>query len=785
MDLILSECEKRKMRVWLLDDKQFPTGYANGLLAQKYPERRKWELIERHVDVIGPMSQASILARPGSEEEPLVGIYAFRRSTVDENLTGKPIDLTDHLKGGYLYWDIPRGCYRIFFCYKSRRGGRKDYIDMISEESVAVLLEAVYQPHFDHYARYFGNTFAGFFSDEPEFGNEYAGNFRHDYGLYEKFIGKDGQALPYNENLLALMSEELGEDARPYLGELWYESQHSPDTRLAYMNAATRLYRDCFSRQIGNWCRAHQVEYIGHVIEDMNAHTRLGHGAGHYFRALEGQDMGGIDIVLHQVMPGMAHYMTAAIGAGGMVDGEFFHYVLPKLASSIACQQPHMKGRAMCEVFGAYGWGEGSTLMKWLIDFLLVRGINYFVPHAFSPDYPDGDCPPHFGAEGHDPQFDGFSALMHYTNQAAHLLSGGKHQADCAILYHAEGEWMSHYPQAMLTQTPARLLYDSHIDFDIVCADILFEKAFVSHNLLQIEGQSYRALLIPYAQRLPASLLSLLEKFRTAGLPVLFVGGLPEGATGDFVEPKQLVETLSTKIAYDLTVEGDFPLLRIFHTVREGTSIFMLFNEAFDQNADTILHLPAIGSFTRLRLLEDTVWGDYTKDGKVSISLLPGQSEILVFDPEVHLPTAPVLSTSHPITPNYQIEIADSDNLESFRFYCQTNQLFSITDAHRIPDFSGKIRYSFSLELSKKAKHTVIHFGNVGQTAKLWVNGQEIGIRICPPYQFSLSDVLQVGKNEFLLEVANTLVGKQRDPFSYFLQISPTGLLGPVTLLTD
>ena len=64
--------------------------------------------------------------------------------------------------------------------------------------------------------------------------------------------------------------------------------------------------------------------------------------------------------------------------------------------------------------------------MKWLADFLLVRGINYFVPHAFSPTYPDPDSPPHFGAEGHDPQFDGFSFLMRYIDKTAHLLSGGK-----------------------------------------------------------------------------------------------------------------------------------------------------------------------------------------------------------------------------------------------------------------------------------------------------------------------------------------------------------------------
>ena len=83
-------------------------------------------------------------------------------------------------------------------------------------------------------------------------------------------------------------------------------------------------------------------------------------------------------------------------------------------------------------------------MMKWLIDYLLVRGINWFVPHAFSPEFPDPDCPPHMGADGRDPQFGAFRELMAYTNRAAHLLSGGVHQAPAALLYHAEAEWMNY-----------------------------------------------------------------------------------------------------------------------------------------------------------------------------------------------------------------------------------------------------------------------------------------------------------------------------------------------------
>ena len=141
VDLILEECRKRDMQVWILDDKHFPTGYVNGQVPTKYPHLRPWNLVERHVDVIGPLSHASLLMTPGSEEEPLVGVYAYRRSGEDENLTGSPVDLTAGVRNGFLYLDIPEGCWRVFFLYRSHRGGHRDYIDMIAEGAGAALLE--------------------------------------------------------------------------------------------------------------------------------------------------------------------------------------------------------------------------------------------------------------------------------------------------------------------------------------------------------------------------------------------------------------------------------------------------------------------------------------------------------------------------------------------------------------------------------------------------------------------------------------------------------------------
>ena len=52
MDIVLDEAKKRDMKIWILDDKHFPTGYANGLIEQ-HPERKKQYIACTTVDIYG------------------------------------------------------------------------------------------------------------------------------------------------------------------------------------------------------------------------------------------------------------------------------------------------------------------------------------------------------------------------------------------------------------------------------------------------------------------------------------------------------------------------------------------------------------------------------------------------------------------------------------------------------------------------------------------------------------------------------------------------------------
>ena len=120
----------------------------------------------------------------------------------------------------------------------------------------------------------------------------------------------------------------------------------------------------------------------------------------------------------------------------------------------------------------------------------------------------------------------------------------------------------------------------------------------------------------------------------------------------------------------------------------------------------------------------------------------------------------------------------------SFRPFLNTTKLVNITGKGYQVGFSGVIRYETTLELRESQTKGVLDLGAVGQTARVWLNGKCVGFRVCPPYRFELKDFAKAGKNRLQIDVANTLANKVRDHFSYFMQLTPSGLLGPITILS-
>ena len=829
MDIVIDEAKKRDMKIWILDDKHFPTGYANGLIEKKYPERKKLYINCTTADVFGSKHRLTLnvsrmlkptigyweIGKPVNDEERknnrMLSIVAVRFAEGDV-FTEEAVDLTDTFDGTFATFELPEGQWRVYVIYKTRTdGGNESYINMIDKESAHTQIEGVYQAHYDHYAEEFGKTIAGFFSDEPQFGNTSEMGF-------DMQVGRRKMPLPWSDELEQMMEEKYGKEYRSYLPYLFAETEEKKkqvQIRYDYMDMVSKLYQKNFSEMIGSWCTEHGVEYIGHVVEDNGIHSRLGMGAAHYFRAMAGQDMAGIDCIGGQIVYG-APVQTRR----GMTDadGEFFHYALGKMGASCGHLDPKKKGRIMCELFGAYGWSFGVRDMKYLLDHLLTKGVNYLVPHAFSmADYPDIDCPPHFYARGNNPEFPYFAELMKYGNRMCDLLSGGRHIASVAVLYDGEADWSGEH---MPMQKVCRELLTHQIDLDIVSLDMLCDleayNGICDGKTLKINGEEFQALVIPYVKQIPARLVEVLEQF--GNLPVFFADALPQQVIGEETQSfklphtcvevpfTQLAETLKKQGIYEVEVSPEYRELSVYHYEKDR-QIFVLLNESAEQKFSGKVYIPSVKDMVYCNVMEERyesvqVEAAAREHGEgiwVSVELEPGESCVLVEKKEIecekeHRSFDEMLKgcTEIDLSKEWKVGKAKAKEDPETMEMEAVKELAPISDAE--PTFAGVIRYekTFTLDGAEdhQLKEAYLKAEHVYEMMKVTVNGQQAGIRLMPPYQVSIGEYLKAGENTLQIEVATTPARDQMNysqpPFDFSHEaMEPTGMFGKISLFVS
>ena len=189
LDILIEEAKALDMKLWILDDSHFPTGYCNGALRPAL-ETGDYTLLRQSVTyrMLGECREGETLrlsyeaVRLPGDPVPTVADSYFMKPfpfMEDERLLdvvavperGEPVSLNAQPEQD-IVWTARTGKWRVYGLYLTRnRGPHRDYMNMLSLPSCRTLLDAVYEPHWQHYAAEFGKTILGFFSDEPEIGN--------------------------------------------------------------------------------------------------------------------------------------------------------------------------------------------------------------------------------------------------------------------------------------------------------------------------------------------------------------------------------------------------------------------------------------------------------------------------------------------------------------------------------------------------------------------------------------------------------------------------------------
>lgn len=736
---ILEYAKEKQMKVWLLDAKAYPTGCVDAENRSLFGAPLR--IAAKRVDTVGKIDNARVLINTLQSNDEVAGVYLLPFENGEPS--PEKADEADYsFDGNFVKLNIPDGKYAIVTLVLTRKGFElPDYFDSLDGKSVDKLIETVYEPHYERFKEYFGNTFVGFFSDEPRFGNGYYEKYEP-FNVYGYDTGASGMSYPWNDEV---QSEFFKKHTLFDVLYMWYgKGEKKSETRISMTDITTALYSRNFTKKISAWCEERGVIYTGHVIEDMGNHVKTGSGTGHYFRSMKGERASAVDVVLHQLKPCFLSERFRSAIEGGYSDAKFFCDVLPVLAASSAAMDDEKNGNALCEIFGAFGWNESVKDMLWYANIMMVNGVNAFLPHAFSAKYPNADCPPHFGMEGKYPAKSGFKELIRYMKRVCETFSFGKRYASVAVLYNAEADWSGerYYP----TEEIANELASNQIPFDFLPYDNL--KIAKSKNGKIVFGErTYLALLIPKCEGYTSEMRKTFAKFADS---VVYVG------------ERGLFENEESQKKYAISYpKKPCSHLRILTYEKTGKLSFMLFN-AGNEDISGEFVLPN-GNFVISDYLGRTA-RKFTGE-EVFLALKKGETLFIEEIDKSEIGDLPEPDNDAFIAENRKIETVKASDI-SGKEYLIEGLTDDVNSQNGSEDFCGKISTTISCE-----NVYGIRADYCGEYLKVKTPTREI-VTIKSPAELFFGEPFT---GEIEIETSNTPANREKDYFSAFAVTPPAG----------
>ena len=541
MRFTIEQAAARDMWVILYDEGMYPSGSSSGQVVAENAAYRTRGLVCVDLDEATPGTEVQGV-KIGSDGKPELAPGQTLVALTQRKSNGHRLAVVDRaaregrstIRGlHFVEDDPPRRSNHREVAENHPPGG-----DILNPEATACFIRLVYQKYYDEFGAHFGKTVKAIFTDEPS--------------LLAK--GAERGMVPGTTGILEHVNAILGYDFTEYLPTLWYKDEPEAEQRRRdYHRAVQARLEETFYRPISQWCSAHGVALTGHPMgPDDIGHLRHFH-------------MPGQDIVWRYLEPGKASALEGEQSTQG------------KCASSAMI---HLKRRRnLNEYCGAFGHNFTFEEMQWLAHWLLIRGCNLLVPHAFyySIRGPRIDeRPPDVGPNNTWwPQFKPFAQA---TARLCWLNTDSTHVCGLAILGRND----------YLPWRPAKVCFQHQRDFNYLEVRHLWEDARVDADGIHLAGMHYRALILdedPPEQALPA-----IETLKQDGRIIRW---------DENTSAAQLVAAIDKLVPVDVQAAPEAPDLRVRHVRKAGKDYYLLFNEG-QQDIEVSLKLAARGRRTLL-----------------------------------------------------------------------------------------------------------------------------------------------------------------------------------------
>ncbi|MGD1031281.1 MAG: glycosyl hydrolase [Opitutaceae bacterium] len=663
--------------------------------------------------------------------------------------------------------------------YGQREDGTRDkdslysLIDYLDPQATATYLKLIQEGYAKVAGDEFGTTILGFRGDETD---------------YTGF-------MPWTPKLLETFKMEKGYDLQPYIAR-FFATPLTPEAQRAkadYWDVWSGMFRDNFYKPMEEWCRAHNMDYMLHLNHEETMVSRFGgedmvRNEGSFWRDMRYVGVPGVDN-LNQIGPGIV--------------ADF-----PKIAGSAA----HLFGRPQAWSEEGGGTGQGG---KFVFDYQLVRGLNYMNIRGLN------EAPPAVGGALLNPN----SAIGRYISRAQHLMAIGRPAAQVALFHPTDSFWMGDKEADDVQVRLVTELMERQIDFDHIDSDALASVCSLDRGgLRNLSGQVYRAVIVPTSTVIQEAVLERLRAFAAGGGKVVFVGRTPTLVAGrSFLYPEPGAPDLSFATLEptpeitarvvaalpepDVRLDAACPPIKYIHRSLSDGDAYLFFNESNQVQTRTA----TLAGSGRAQVWDATTGtihplaGVAPASGRLAVPLVlePQEARFIVIGP---LPDGaarpwPTLAASQ--------TVANLDGAWSVTLgERQTDTPLKSWQDLGAGSFAGTADYRMTFNppaLPEPGRRVYLDLGNVGEIARVRLNGTEFDARGWPPYVWDVTDSLKSGANSIEVQVqvpaeggrgggrargAAAALGAGRAPGMFFPDAPPAvpparGLLGPVRLIAQ
>lgn len=520
MDAAIEAARERDGYVWLYDEDLWPSGNAGGQVAGMKDDYRSATLAATLIAAGEPLP-------PDSTDEALRAVYAIK------NRTGITLEDFEQLTPDKFATDTTheRLVLRRVFASKIGWWGGESYANLLNPEAMREFVKLTHDVYAKRLGHEFGKRVPGIFTDEPQ-------------------IAQDGTHLPWYDGLPDPYNAWTGRSLWADMPFLFFEGPEGRKIRLLFHRVVLRQFVESFSKPIFEWCEAHGIEHTGHY----NAEDSIG--------AQIRNHSGGI----------MAHYRYQhAPGIDHLCRQNDWMLLTVKQVSSAARQLG--RSRVLDEIFGVSRHTNTFEDFKWLGDYDLVLGANFFVPHLTwysARGRRKRDYPPVWNYQ--QTYWKDLGPLNDYFTRVAHALTLGKPGANILVLHNIESATAGHRfgcapaPATWKPDSPSQMvpresptedfgasdwldrelrrtldaILNAGYDADLGDEGYIEDIGAVEGRKFGIGEMSYDVVVVPQSVTWRPTTFRLLSEFIANGGKVIFLGSLPQEIDCDPAEDKWL-----------------------------------------------------------------------------------------------------------------------------------------------------------------------------------------------------------------------------------------------------